>query len=67
MQEKCKHEEGATVRIGKYAVDPCLYKRIEGYRNVNVFISRCVYCGAVEISWERTEQTEPIPEEELDN
>ena len=55
------------VQIGDFAVDPCVYKREEGYRNVDVIISRCVYCGALEISWKRTAFTEAITIEELDD
>ncbi len=66
MPQKCKHKDGSLVGLMGYPVDPCVYKTVEGYRNVNVYISRCIHCGTIDIRWERTEDTEPIPPDELD-
>lgn len=66
MPGKCQHGDGAVVNLFGVPVDPCIYKTVEGYRNVDVYISRCVRCGAVDIRWEPTANTEPIPEAELD-
>lgn len=62
---KCRHQEGDITSLFGIAVDPCRYKLVEGYRNVNVYIGKCERCGAIDIRWERTPLTVKIPADEL--
>lgn len=63
MNEKCKFPHGVTIKPnGRDPLDPCIYKDIERYTNVTV--SKCVVCGHIDISWEKTEDTEYINLEE---
>lgn len=65
---KCNHDDAIYVGSNeKYLVDPCVYKNVEMFTNVDVIISRCVNCGHVEISWRRTELTEQIDLEGADD
>ena len=58
---KCKHSGGVTIKPdGVTELDPCVYEDIEQYKNVTVTVSRCIYCGHIEISWVRQEDTEVI-------
>lgn len=45
-------------------VDPCLYAVTKRFRNATVIISECIYCGHIEVSWERQEDTEEITDDE---
>ena len=56
----CKHEDGSVSNLFGIPVDPCVYEDIEAYRNVTVFVRKCVHCGNVDIAWERQEDTEEI-------
>lgn len=57
--KECSFGEGITIKPdGINELDPCLYQKIEAYRNVTVIVSRCVRCGKVDISWVRQEDTE---------
>ena len=63
---KCQFPDGVNVKPdGINSLDPCLYKRIEIHRNVNVFIDQCVKCGHVEITWEATDETESLVYDDL--
>ena len=56
----CKHQNGIISSILGIPVDPCVYKDIEAYKNVTVVVSKCINCGAIDISWKRQEDTEEI-------
>ena len=57
----CKHAGGIIIKPdGVNELDPCVYEDIEKYKNVTVIVSRCIYCGHIEISWVRQEDTEVI-------
>lgn len=58
---KCEHPGGIIIKPdGVNELDPCVYEDIEKYKNVTVIVSRCIYCGHIEISWVRQEDTEVI-------
>ena len=58
---KCKHSGDIIIKPdGVTELDPCVYEDIEKYKNVTVIVSRCIYCGHIEISWVRQEDTEVI-------
>lgn len=58
---KCKHSGGIIIKPDSVnELDPCVYEDIEKYKNVTVTVSRCIYCGHIEISWVRQEDTEVI-------
>ena len=58
---KCEHPGGIIIRPdGVNELDPCVYEDVEKYKNVTVIVSRCIYCGHIEISWVRQEDTEVI-------
>lgn len=58
---KCKHPGGIIIKPdGVNELDPCVYEDVEKYKNVTVIVSRCIYCGHIEISWVRQEDTEVI-------
>lgn len=59
---KCEHENGMTVRIGDYEIDPCQYEEIERYENVTVSILKCKKCGHIEIEWVRQPNTRLVKE-----
>ena len=56
----CEHKDGDISNLFGITVDPCVYKEIEAYKNVTVIISKCVNCGAIDISWQRQADTEEI-------
>lgn len=65
MNEKCKFPHGVVIKPnGRDPLDPCRYKDIEKYTNVTLTVSKCVVCGHIDISWEKTEDTEYINLEE---
>lgn len=58
---KCEHPGGIIIKPdGVNELDPCVYEDVEKYKNVTVIVSRCIYCGHIEISWVRQEDTEVI-------
>ena len=61
---RCNHGDGVTVSIGGVPVDPCLYAVTKRFRNATVIISECIYCGHIEVSWERQDDTEEITDED---
>ncbi len=63
---KCQFPDWLNVKPdGINSLDPCLYKRVEMHKNVNVFVDQCVKCGHIEIAWESTDDTESIIYDEL--
>ena len=56
----CKHQNGSISSMFGIPVDPCVYEQIEAYKNVTVIVSKCIYCGAIDISWKKQEDTESI-------
>lgn len=60
-KEKCKFPHGLTIKPdGENELDPCTYKDVEIFTNVNVIVSKCTKCGHIDISWKPTEETEHI-------
>ena len=58
---KCEHPGSIIIKPdGVNELDPCVYEDVEKYKNVTVIVSRCIYCGHIEISWVRQEDTEVI-------
>ena len=58
---KCRLPGGMVFRPnGKDELDPCPYVLKEIHRNVDVEVSQCPICGAIDIGWHRTEDTEDI-------
>ena len=51
---KCSFDHGVIKPDGVHELDPCVYREIETHENVTVHILKCVYCGHIEIEWERT-------------
>lgn len=45
---------------GENELDPCVYQIIEKYKNVTVEIGECIYCGNVDVSWIRQDNTEKV-------
>lgn len=65
---KCQFPDGAQIRIGDMALDPCKYKVSEIHKNVTIEVLKCAVCGHVSIGWRRQENTEDIiMEEELND
>ena len=62
---RCQHPGGgiASVSIGGYEVDPCLYQTVEVHHNVSVCLSRCVRCGNEMITWSEHPEVFNIEEE----
>ena len=56
----CEHRNGSISNILGIPVDPCVYKDIEVYKNVTVFVSKCIHCGTIDIRWMKQEDTEEI-------
>ena len=44
-----------TVTIGGYEYDGHVYEDVEVVDNCRVTVSRCINCGKIDISWERSE------------
>lgn len=62
---KCQFPGGIVMKPdGVNELDPCVYKEIQKFANVTVIVSRCIYCGNIDISWTRQEDTEEIPVDE---
>lgn len=58
---KCTLPDGLTIKPdGINELDPCVYEEIERYANVTISISKCKYCGNIDISWFRQEDTEEL-------
>lgn len=67
MNKKCEFKDGISIKPdGINELDPCVYKTIEFYTNVNVEVVKCKYCGNIDIRWYRTENTEQIDIEDLE-
>lgn len=65
LSKNCAFPEGVTIKPdGKHELSPCVFREVEKHTNVTVTVSRCRNCGAVDISWERTPETEDIVLEE---
>lgn len=62
---KCRFPNGVTIKPdGENELDPCFYSLTEVHTNVTVKVYKCVYCGAIDVSWERQDNTEDIYEED---
>lgn len=58
---KCRFPGNTSIKPdGIHELDPCNYTEIEKHTNVVVSVSKCTKCGTINISWERTEDTEDI-------
>ena len=66
--KKCKFDSDVIIKPdGINELDPCVYETIEFYTNANVEVVKCKYCGNIDIRWYRTENTEEIDLEDVDN
>lgn len=63
--DKCKLPDGLVIKPdGLNELDPCLYRLAEVHKNVTVKVYECTRCGAIDICWERQENTEDVYYEE---
>ena len=60
--KKCSNGGVIIKPDGENELDPCVYVEEKYYKNVTVVISRCKYCGAIDIGWLRQENTVEIDE-----
>jgi hypothetical protein len=66
--KKCKFDSDVIIKPdGINELDPCVYKTIEFYTNVNIEVAKCKNCGNIDIRWYRTANTEKIDLEDVDN
>lgn len=64
---KCQFPHGLSIRPdGEHELDPCMYSLLEVHTNVTVKVYKCVHCGAIDISWERQDNTEDIEYDDFD-
>lgn len=64
---KCSFKDGLVIKPdGFNELDPCIYEEVESWRNVTVIVSKCKRCGAIDISWQKQENSELIEEDEYD-
>ena len=64
---RCRFPAGITIKPdGVNRLDPCVYTEKELHTNVDLVISQCVKCGHITFEWHRTDQTEDIIYEKLD-
>jgi hypothetical protein len=64
MNKKCtcpKALTGPIINGEPFTMDPCVYVTTEVLSNCIVEISKCKFCGNINISWHRTEDTQAIP------
>ena len=65
---RCSHGEGITVKPdGVNELDPCRYREVQVLKNVTIHVLECVYCGHIELEFERQENTEDITDGDLDD
>lgn len=58
---KCQFPNGIEIKPdGVNTLDPCLYSLTEVHTNVTVKVYKCVHCGAIDVCWERQDNTEDI-------
>ena len=60
---KCTWPDGVEVKIGGIPVAPCIYTDRQRLHDVDITISECEKCGAIDISWSKNEDTEVIYED----
>ena len=60
---KCTWPDGVEAKIYNLPVDPCIYTNRQRLHNVDITISECEKCGAIDISWSKNEDTEVIYED----
>lgn len=64
---KCKFPDGVSIKPdGSNELDPCFYSLMEVHTNVTVKVYKCIHCGAIDICWERQDNTEDIKCDEVD-
>lgn len=51
-EKKCSWGEGEQVTLFGHEVDPCVYEVMETHHGCKVEVSKCKYCGHIDISWE---------------
>ena len=61
--QKCTWPDGMEAKIHDIPVDPCIYTDRQRLHNVDITISECKKCGAIDISWSKNEDTEVIYED----
>ena len=65
--EKCSWGEGITVKPdGIHELSPHIFKEEEVIHNCTVYVSRCIYCGEISISWRRNERSGSGAEDQED-
>ena len=60
---KCTWPDGVEAKIGGIPVAPCIYTDRQRLHDVDITISECEKCGAIDISWSKNEDTEVIYED----
>ena len=60
---KCAWPDGIEAKIHDIPVDTCVYTDRQRLHNVDITISECEKCGAIDISWSKNEDTEVIYED----
>lgn len=55
---KCDMGNVKLVAPNGHEIDPCLYEVVEEHDNCHVEVLRCKYCGHVEISWRKENESE---------
>jgi len=64
---RCRFPEGIDIKPnGVNSLIPCKFKEKEVHTNVNVSIIQCERCGRILVEWFRTDQTEDIIYEPLE-
>lgn len=56
--KECSWGPGVEFKIGDIPVDPCVYQEIEVHHGATVTVSKCKYCGKIDISWVPGEEEE---------
>lgn len=55
---KCTFHDGITIKPdGVHELEACHYQEVERWENVTVSVRRCKYCGNIDISWFKQEDT----------
>lgn len=52
----CEHKP--KVYLGGVPIDPHVYEEKEVHHNCTVIVSRCKYCGKIDISWTKESEDE---------
>lgn len=62
---KCTWPDGTEIKPdGVHGLDPCIYVERQILHNVDITIGECEKCGAINIFWRKTANTETVYEDE---